>query len=529
MTLPQDVQVFISVKHLDEQGAPTRDSEIARELHEALEARGLSSFLSMVSLEQMGAAEYKGAIDDALDHAEVLVAVGTSPENLASRWVRYEWDSFFNDIISGIKEEGKVFSLISSFPPNKLPRALRQNQTFDYEQAGISYLCSFLSNALDLKQAIRERNEAETLRRHAEKQTEKALAINQFLTDVLRSADPFRGGRGYATTVLEAVTAAESSISERFEGQPEVEAEVRHTLGTTFMHLGKYREAKSLLQSSLDICLQLYGEDHMLSAAKLNEIGRLCHETGEYAEAEKAFRRALSSYDRILEDAHPLLAATLNNLGILLRDKGDLDAAEEVFQDALAMKRALFGRVHEEVSPTLNNLGLLFHDKAQLAEAKSYFEEALAVNRQVCEPDHPTIGINLSNLAWVLVDLGEYEEALENFSESLVIKLKAQGENHPSTAISLSGQGAALEGMRQFNEALEKYRQAIEVFDHSLPDDHWRTPYTRSLYARCLLKSGRADGLGMLQESVDVLERILGSAHPKFLEAKSALESLRSR
>ena len=79
-------------------------------------------------LEAMGAAEYKGTIDDALDEAAVLVAVGTSPENLNSRWVRYEWDSFFNDVISGIKPEGKVFSLISSFEPAQLPRALRQTQ-----------------------------------------------------------------------------------------------------------------------------------------------------------------------------------------------------------------------------------------------------------------------------------------------------------------------------------------------------------------------------------------------------------------
>lgn len=193
------------------------------------------------------------------------------------------------------------------------------------------------------------------------------------------------------------------------------------------------------------------------------------------------------------------------------------------------MKRELFGNVHEEVSPTLNNLGLLLHDKAQLAEAKSHFEEALVVNRQVCESDHPTIGINLSNLGWVLVDLGEYEKALENFSESLAIKLKAQGENHPSAAISLSGQAAALEGLGRFDEALENYRRAIEVFDQSLPENHWRMPYTRSLYARCLLKSGDDDGFELLQDSIGVLERLLGPQHPKFLEAKSALETLQSR
>ena len=79
-------RVFICVKNLDENGEPTRDMQIARALHDYLDSQGIPSFLSQVSLEAMGAAEYKGTIDDALDAAEVLSAGGKSPENSSSRW-----------------------------------------------------------------------------------------------------------------------------------------------------------------------------------------------------------------------------------------------------------------------------------------------------------------------------------------------------------------------------------------------------------------------------------------------------------
>lgn len=95
--------VFISCKHPGENGQVTRDASLARDVYEFLSARGLKVFLSSVSLEKLGASEYTRVIDDALDGTRVLIAVGTSAENLDSHWVRYEWDSFANDVRSGRK------------------------------------------------------------------------------------------------------------------------------------------------------------------------------------------------------------------------------------------------------------------------------------------------------------------------------------------------------------------------------------------------------------------------------------------
>ena len=80
--------VFISFKNLDEKGVPTRDAELASEVYNFLTSKGLSVFISTVTLESLGESDYKKAIDTALDAASIMVAVGTSTENLDSRWVR---------------------------------------------------------------------------------------------------------------------------------------------------------------------------------------------------------------------------------------------------------------------------------------------------------------------------------------------------------------------------------------------------------------------------------------------------------
>ena len=147
--MTQEYDVFVSFKNLDSDGKPTRDSQIAKEVYRHLTSLGMAVFFSNISLETLGIAQYKKAIDDALDAAHTLVAVGTSGENLNSQWVRYEWDSFFNDILSGFKPKARVFAYIEDAEPKDLPRALRQTQTFIHGPDSLDQLCRFIENSLE--------------------------------------------------------------------------------------------------------------------------------------------------------------------------------------------------------------------------------------------------------------------------------------------------------------------------------------------------------------------------------------------
>lgn len=137
--------VFLSFKNTDASGAATVDSQIARECYDFLTSRGLRVFCSLVTLEETGTASYTRAIDDALDQVNVLVAIGTSRENLDSNWVRYEWDSFFNDVRAGIKPDGRVFVYLQGIGPNELPRALRHNQVIQNGPGQLEKLYRFIA------------------------------------------------------------------------------------------------------------------------------------------------------------------------------------------------------------------------------------------------------------------------------------------------------------------------------------------------------------------------------------------------
>lgn len=141
-------QVFISFKNLSANGEPTRDSELAESLYHFLQDEGLAVFFSNLSLESLGQSAYSKAIDRALDSSQILVVVSTDPAHLESDWVRYEWDSFFNDIISGIKPNGRVFAYVNGVDTRQLPRKLRQAQVFHDDRGERDRLRNFVRNAL---------------------------------------------------------------------------------------------------------------------------------------------------------------------------------------------------------------------------------------------------------------------------------------------------------------------------------------------------------------------------------------------
>jgi hypothetical protein len=67
--------VFIPCKNLNEDGAPTRDAEIAAEVYNFLTGKGLHVFLSTFTLEQLGTDDYTRAIEAALVTVSQLIAM----------------------------------------------------------------------------------------------------------------------------------------------------------------------------------------------------------------------------------------------------------------------------------------------------------------------------------------------------------------------------------------------------------------------------------------------------------------------
>ena len=144
-----DTEVFISFKNTDFSGNLTRDRQVAQELYEELNARGIHTFFSDATLLTLGQSIYKRAIDEALESTKILVVVATSREFLESEWVKYEWESFHQDILSGMKRGAQIVPYLGSLTREQTPRSLRDFQTFHIGANPVSAVVDFVQKALE--------------------------------------------------------------------------------------------------------------------------------------------------------------------------------------------------------------------------------------------------------------------------------------------------------------------------------------------------------------------------------------------
>lgn len=139
-------QVFISFKNSDK-GQPTPDKEVGEQLYKALMKKGIEVFFSNKSLLEFGEAAYKDAIDVALDESRIVIVIGSKKEYLESSWIKYEWGTFQQDLLAGIKE-GSIITYLDNIPVSDVPRAIRHFQSFDFSKNSVDSVADFVSKTL---------------------------------------------------------------------------------------------------------------------------------------------------------------------------------------------------------------------------------------------------------------------------------------------------------------------------------------------------------------------------------------------
>ena len=118
----------------------------------------------------------------------------------------------------------------------------------------------------------RERNKAQELaasetrlRALAQSSEQKAAAVNQFLLDMLGSANVRQ--LGHEVKVSQALDRAAAGVGKSFADRPDVEAAVRRILGRTYLSIGDLDAAGTQIEAALGI-------EHKLDARASAEYGR---------------------------------------------------------------------------------------------------------------------------------------------------------------------------------------------------------------------------------------------------------------
>lgn len=139
--------VFISCK--------SEDYNLGREVFEYLSNNRISAFMADKKLRQLGMSDYGRVIDEALDNSKHLILVTSSVQNVmpdTSPYVYYEWHTFSEEKKSGRKNGNIVLIVTDLDMIGELPIALRNNQTFHYDD--YRNVISYITERFDEREGV---------------------------------------------------------------------------------------------------------------------------------------------------------------------------------------------------------------------------------------------------------------------------------------------------------------------------------------------------------------------------------------
>jgi serine/threonine protein kinase len=416
---------------------------------------------------------------------------------------RYETaNSLALDIERHLKNEPVI-----ARPPSKLYRFQKsvQRNKLAYAAAGavgLALLLGVMASAWQASRAARERDAANRARKQAE-------AITRFLTEeVLYQATPDQNPRERKITIEDGLRVAASNLDRNAEiaRQPEIEAALRLSVGTTCFKLGLLDQAERHLRRALLLrenalgpenaetlaakaalaeflkegrrdfaaseqlgreswegCRSLLGATNLQTLEALYVYAQALSQQRKCEAAEPLLHQCLEARQRILGADHPDTLGTLGDVGLLLNYRGDFSQAEQVLRDVIERRKRAGLAEKTDMYAATYNLGLSYLFQGRLDEAEKLMSGLLDRAGGFFGPEHHyTLHIQ-HTLARILADGGQRDKAEKVARETLEARLRVTPEAE-GTGRTLLYLGFLLVQKGDFEEAESRLSEAQKIF-----------------------------------------------------------------
>jgi tetratricopeptide (TPR) repeat protein len=393
----------------------------------------------------------------------------------------------------------------------------------------------------------------------AKREAETARQTTAFLVDLFRISDPSEA-RGNSLTAREVLDKGAARIDTQLAKQPEIQATLMDTLGTVYMGLGLYGQAKPLLETAATKRRALGPAENATLAVSLSHVGDLLTLRAEYPAAEGAYREAIALQSALppehRDDA--ALARSLFGLGYELDERGSSIDAERSLRDALALQQRIFPGPNEDTARTLqtlawningrnlneaiplmesavamqrtlwgvqpypdyadalNDLSLLLRYKGDYDGSEQLLRESMAMKRRLLGDKHPEIAMSLHNLAQVLELKGDLDGANTAFQQALAMQRELLGNAHPDVAFTLNNLAWLIHDRGDNRRAVDTARESLAIYRKLFTGDNPDVARLMTVLGYLLTDDGDySSAATYLQEGLAMRRRLFGSSHPE--------------
>ena len=319
-------------------------------------------------------------------------------------------------------------------------------------------LVLIVATAVSIVQSIRARRQAAV-----------AEAVNDFLQNDLLSqasaeAQVERGVKPDPNiTVRTVLDRAAQRVNGKFATQPEVEVALRNTMGSAYIDLGLYPEARKQLERALELGPRTLGTDNPATLTAEHDLGLVAGEQGRYGEAEALDRQALDGQRRVLGPKSLNTLRAMSNLATAYMKEGKFADAEKLYLQTLAIEKEVLGPDNPDRVRSMNDLADIYMDEEKYPQAETLLSEALAIDERVQGLDHPDTLVTMLNLGNAELYQGKTGQSEKLHTQALEIAKRVLGPAHPRTLTTMVALGNDYMEEGKYNAAEALDLQALEI------------------------------------------------------------------
>jgi tetratricopeptide (TPR) repeat protein/tRNA A-37 threonylcarbamoyl transferase component Bud32 len=192
--------------------------------------------------------------------------------------------------------------------------------------------------------------------------------------------------------------------------------------------LGKYEDADRWIAFADGVVERTGGEQTVVYAWILNNIGVAHQLQGHYATALEYWRRATAIKEKVLGPGDPDFAISLGNLALALNALGKSEEALAVSDRSLHIRELSQGRAHPRVADEYSNRGEILTRLKRPEEALVAYNRALEIWTRELGPEDPLVAFALTGLGTSLTSLGKDHDAAVALERALRIRERHDSE-----------------------------------------------------------------------------------------------------
>ncbi len=250
---------------------------------------------------------------------------------------------------------------------------------------------------------------------------------------LLAQADAEHDPLGRNPTVRDLLDDTEATLGGWLDGQPDVEAQVRETIGGAYLSLNDLERAEKQLRKAIELDARANGPKGRVGLRARNLLATLLDRAGRPAEAEPMLRRNLADCRRVLGRDDPTTLDADERLGSVLWHLGRLDEAEAVLRKSVDDRGRVFKPDHAVTLRSVYLLSRLLRERRRFGEAKELayrYAHDIQCSRG---SNHPDRIVALTNQGDVARDQGRRDEAGRYYRQAADEAARIRGPQHLDT------------------------------------------------------------------------------------------------